>query len=352
MISVESQPLVDVTNKILNDLYGNNYEMISLTKNTYRITILYPEIIITNSRDESHTIRELYVSFEIKLDSDKFKFTNTLTGWRGMVTMEEAASNYSHSHLHSGSYLMGQNEFCLGTGPIASMISEFRHKYIPVTDEEFETLFLSFLFQLNSYVKWESIEGTPYIYIRHIIGINRTEDILKTLPLRQWKTQSIPSAFNTPSDEKIIEFIRPIYNDLNIVYMPSSNSFKIQTINISDKKIKDLVNNSQHPLYYLNIRGTFLKNVGLNNYAWFRINNQSSNSYSHDQIVRQAERFILGCGYTMFRGKRVDCELYNPQESSSKSSETTNQYIVNPAVKEIIEKMLNYLYEQDLDKRK
>ena len=62
------------------------------------ITVRYPEVTITNSNNESHTIKELYVKHSIELSSFLF---HSVIGNRLEITEKEASGGYRHSHLPS-----------------------------------------------------------------------------------------------------------------------------------------------------------------------------------------------------------------------------------------------------------
>lgn len=147
---------------------------------SYRIVVHFPEIEIKNSKRQSHIIKDLYVGQVILKDG---KFANDqLRGVRATLSQKEIASNYSHSHISGhpsdlkshGWYYGG---FCTGSGPINQSISILRSR---VSEPDFQL----FCLHLKEFVKWESIEGTPYRYINDVIqgtygGAQRAESLLR-----------------------------------------------------------------------------------------------------------------------------------------------------------------------------
>tara|TARA_R110000744_G_scaffold15480_5_gene43080 strand:- start:8569 stop:9723 length:1155 start_codon:yes stop_codon:yes gene_type:complete len=124
----------------------------------YCITIHFPELHLDNSRDDKHTIYDLYV--RMCFDDSM----NHLRGWwgsRGTLTYAEYQSGYAHSHLSSSSVQRGARkmtkftEFCLGDGPISNLVYGLSGGW-GIED------FKSSLLYLHTYVVWESLEGGPY----------------------------------------------------------------------------------------------------------------------------------------------------------------------------------------------
>lgn len=133
------------------------------------VVLLYEEIEIKNSRGVKHTIRDLYVTIPLNISRVANQvYFSTPMGRRGRTTLTEFKRGYRHSHLGSramnGSDLYTDNSaFCLGTGEINNTLSLINGELDP---ELFELL----LHQLDVYVRWESLEGIPFIQINGLIG--------------------------------------------------------------------------------------------------------------------------------------------------------------------------------------
>lgn len=125
----------------------------------YTILIYFPEVVITNSKKDHHTIRELYVKIKVSKDG---LFSGSMRGVRTCVTEAELRRGYFHSHLHSFSpNNIKFSSFCLGSGEINLPMSMLRSAYDKIN-------FTLFCLHLKSYVKWESIEGSPYTFMSNI----------------------------------------------------------------------------------------------------------------------------------------------------------------------------------------
>ena len=139
--------------------------------------VLYPEIEITNTNKEKHTIKNLVVVFSLKWDSyfKKWKI-DEMTGLRLTLSYLELKKSYSHSHLSSSSLTgnfksMTSAKFCLGSSTLGMSIAEYNTE----SNKEQSNLVLEgILYTLDTYVTWESLEGVPHNYIRNLIPLGGT----------------------------------------------------------------------------------------------------------------------------------------------------------------------------------
>lgn len=131
----------------------------------------FEKFIITNSNNDTHTIRDLFVEFEfynVGLGSgeDTQIGIRNLTAFRTTATELEYLDNYAHSHLPSFRYkdepehLVGV-EFCTG-GTREAISQSLMSLELNYSSEEFSM----FLFVLDSFVRWESLEGIPFFEMR------------------------------------------------------------------------------------------------------------------------------------------------------------------------------------------
>lgn len=113
-----------------------------------------------NRGNNHHEIKDMYVALPIRRTS----FTESMHGFRGVISFAENVSGYYHSHLWSGSPNI--NPFCTGTDGINDLwadISMSNYK-----DKDFAIQLEGFFHQLRAFVGYESIEGTPYIRFGNI----------------------------------------------------------------------------------------------------------------------------------------------------------------------------------------
>ena len=163
--------------KVINEVYENQWDIrfyirlyncrIVIDINT--ILILFEEITIRNRDNKTHQIKNLFVGIKLYVSSPEIIKMDSLQGGRSYLTYAEWQSNYFHSHLSMSSGDVGTSlkevrlsTFCTGSGEINIYMSDINGEGL--TEESF----MRFAVQLMSLVNYESIEGTPYRYIRNI----------------------------------------------------------------------------------------------------------------------------------------------------------------------------------------
>lgn len=157
--------------------------------------VLYPEVKITNTRKDNHTIKNLVVIFSLKWDYHYKKWQiNKMTGLRLTLSFLEAHYHYNHSHLQSATLKsdfksMTSSIFCLGSSTLGMSIAEYNTE----EDKEKSALVLEgILYTLDTYVTWESLEGVPHNYMNRLLPLGGeivtdsnvdpyTEDLLRSL---------------------------------------------------------------------------------------------------------------------------------------------------------------------------
>lgn len=161
------------------DYFGENrVDIIEATKTVTYAYIWFPKETISNSKGQKHTIYDLYI--EVKFVDSVFMSIHTM---RTSFTLAELHSGYSHSHSPSRPYThvgdtvskyAEERSCCLGTGPLNQLLG----KYID------SNMLMSLCIYIEKWVRWESLEGGPYVRMEQIgnIGLNTT-----SLP------QSLPS---------------------------------------------------------------------------------------------------------------------------------------------------------------
>lgn len=128
------------------------------------VIIYFPEIAITNSVESKHTMKDVYVRHRFILDNDSWVYSRV-----GLVrttfTNVEYAANYVFSHLNPDTRFRYDSNFCYGDN------TEVKNLLTKIKDGKL-LLFKQFLFLFESYLGWESLEGTPYKYIEKLNDYN------------------------------------------------------------------------------------------------------------------------------------------------------------------------------------
>lgn len=145
---------------IANDIFGE--ERVDVTGDAKRaqVLIFFPVIQITNSQNRHHTIRGLMVRFSFSFSKDRLE-NLTFEGIRTQLTVAEANSHYGHSHLLSDAAMGAWMPFCQGASKYKAILLNLASN---PSNEQWWLALLS----LEAFLKWESLEGTPYMYITSI----------------------------------------------------------------------------------------------------------------------------------------------------------------------------------------
>lgn len=148
-----------------------NSPLLPLCEFSYIILVHFPNVTITNEKDNSIDIHDLYVKVPLDYAGKQAKrFEMIVTTFTKVLYK----SNYTHSHLPSGSLSHGKAYFqrpCLGGGPIGTTCSILR-------DENNENIWRLFCVELARYVTVESIAGVPYYRMEHIGRNNGNKEII------------------------------------------------------------------------------------------------------------------------------------------------------------------------------
>lgn len=140
--------------------YGEHYIIDENDENIWFI-FWYPQKEIRNSEGLSHLMRD--VGFEIKFrkNGEHLQY-ESIQFFRLTISYLEYLANYGFSHAGNG---YSKGNLCFGSGPLNATIGEVYETNWFTPDME---LFELFLFQLDIYLGWESIEGGPYRRMNNI----------------------------------------------------------------------------------------------------------------------------------------------------------------------------------------
>ena len=148
---------------------------ISASALQYKIELHFPEIGISNTKEQHYKIYDLFfrLLFDIRIDTfgkdeikGKRQFHSYAMGMRTCQTDRECAvigvgnKGYIHSHLNVGEF--GKwGTFCLGSSPLSIDLVDLKNTF---TKQKFEVILLS----IPVYLQWESLEGIPYKRIEKV----------------------------------------------------------------------------------------------------------------------------------------------------------------------------------------
>ena len=151
------------------------------------IIFKFPEVTITNERDESRVIYDLYTRVLFYGDG----VGEQLSMQRGTLTYKEALVGYQHSHI--GVYSLREGlarnlEFrscCLGQGTIRNYFNSLSDTSFRNRPEAHKSKLLFLFDKIKSYIAVESLSGGPYIRLSDVndwenrIGRGNSIPILK-----------------------------------------------------------------------------------------------------------------------------------------------------------------------------
>lgn len=154
----------DAINKILNRRSED------LDRPAFTIIIYRPEVVIQNEREETHTIKDLYI---------KLAFNNLMLSVEGVRMNRStysyigACKGYIHSHCQSNTDLSGEfRTCCLGKTALSTVISAMKSIWEPGFTETLPVL-------LDQYIHVESVSGGPYQYMADL-NIEKSDRLIYT----------------------------------------------------------------------------------------------------------------------------------------------------------------------------
>lgn len=136
----------------------------SVVSSQLNVIVRFPRVTVTNEHNNSIDITELYAKVSIDCN---FCEPIVLKMMRTEYSLEQWTSGYSHSHIsglcaNSGDW----KRPCLGSGPLVDTRDKVTISNITI-DEKLEYLGL-FCYELDKYVRVESIEGIPYNHLESV----------------------------------------------------------------------------------------------------------------------------------------------------------------------------------------
>lgn len=324
--------VIDSIITVMNRVHENNWD-IHLTpifhsngKFKYfklEIKILFPEITITNSNGNSHTIKDLIFAFELrKSDVTNSYYPSEFRGTRATLNEYEWRQGYYHSHLptikptsfHDTLYL---NSFCTGSN------TEINNVSVGMNEEGYsEELFELFLHTVDTVVSWESLEGNPYKYIDQLTtNTDRQYNVSNTI-----HESILISMFNT---------LKISFEDYVFNYMYINDKFEVkkdnQFINFLKQNIIDCNERSI-------IRNLIVKRIqGI--YFGFTENVIGISDHNFIEDIHDEGEKIP---YTVIQGRKIYFKLITPETeetTNSIDSYTVHENFIDYAANKLNEKL-------------
>ena len=313
--------------KVISDIYENKWDVdFTLTQTSSKIYIdikavhiLFEEIVITNSRAKTHTIKDLLVAIELQNDSNRRLKVKKLKGGRLTLTYAEFQSDYFHSHLSVNCQRLNTSgyqgvpfftTFCTGSGEINMYQSDING------DGFTERNFIAFAMQIMTLVTWESLEGTPY----------RRIDNIRVRPSSGSYYSYNENQHSEPIYRKLLTNLieNQITPDIDVIFN-SNNAFEV----VDNEKISKLVN--ELPLTDAEKGALLCSPVpGTNNTRYYRY----SSTPGFNSVLTFTSNYI-------FRGELRQFTVGSaPAANATTTAEI--QYKLHPNVANYVKKKLQY----------
>lgn len=289
------------------------------------IVILFKKFNITNGRGSGHTIHDMYIKLTHYPRSINSEYHMTFSGFNGMRmghTMPEIISHYTHSHMSGG--VGGANitfhGFCLGSGEINNTITMLGSKYT-------DNIFKLFLYQLQTYLEWESLAGRPYKKYRDI----STKDKLGEISYNIKKTFYV----------KMIEHYKNIASTYGIHVVPNLDYVIINGVT----RIKD----NERFETYLRFKGV-TENKYSDSYSnpekiWLAVKDTEGNYFSLERSNYNSQINIDAMKNRVFsfRGEPVKYTVI-----SDETAEVSKEIYIHPQIKNYVRARI----EQKINKKR
>lgn len=292
----------------VNDIYEDwdIYAVEETSKDIYikAIVLRFKEIVISNTQNNRHTIKDLFVYMPIILpvynDRPYLKIA-PLKGIRTTVTKKECISKYFHSHLPSGDISESIPifaDFCLGTGPLNSEIADFN-------SEQDISHFRNILFHIMAFVTHESLEGAPY---KKIANIGKD-------------SESGYSHYYRPNlAYYTISFFKRLVShvDLELQFNYDKHNFEILDIERNRRKIIEFLVNLPDEVLYKSIKDMLLYKV---------VDNTFKSIYSVEQNLTPISDKVSTEFYIPFKGEKIFGKIINEEEREEENKEISSSSV-------------------------
>jgi len=336
--------------KSIVDMFGDKwdieFDIIKLGKRRVvlikNIVIHFPELTITNTKRNSHNIKDLFMVLPLYInDSRNFIRIFDLYGFRTTFTYEEIMSRYSHSHLSGNPYDCKQllNEpnifpikahYCTGSGIINMTLGD-----VNAAEKFNEDTFSMLLVQMTTMVSWESLEGTPYQYINEIslkVSNNNPDSRITYLP-------------DTLNNNGVANVIRRLLRDesTNLNFKDFPFILKNGRFELKEDKFREAI------IKACNYSGDLKNNI-------FGIKDEESGRYISFSSIKEALSVVKfrepeeQQNY-LFRDREIELKIIYPETNSDKLEKYEELAKANLQLNERSFKKLKEDIENDVNKK-
>lgn len=306
--------IVKYFNLVLGRVFNkDNFEIENPYNNDIKVTILYPEINVTNSLGIKHKLLDVYLTLFFRKITNGIRL-HAYVIFRGKYTKTEVINNYVFSHVLQGAGKEKyKNEWCLGNTSFRKYVEKCEVLMYPT-----ELLFL--ISQFRSYLGWESLEGVPY---------------KKISDLKPFEVKRI-SKYDLEYDlDTIINKIKKELENFTYIFTIVNKTYKVFLTTETVKKIKKIFK-SIYP-----------------NLCFYFIDGETVNIIDYDE--KETKIKFNNPDIIIFKNKEIIPEIVENNNSKEVIENIKNQFnlephkdILNDIIVKLEEEFLEYLIKEKL----
>lgn len=274
-----------------------------INQEVYRLLIHFPDIQISNSKNLTHDIKDIYfvVSFGANLK------VLWVRGYRATLTTQEYYSGYGHSHMGRGSSNQ-LNSFCFGSGPLSTITRFLKCEF---SLDNFQLMLLN----MESYLSWESLSGIPYNKIENITGDKILHSCSYVICKQIWAHTDVQEL---------------VYLNFKEYFTPNLIKGKF-TLSYNEKFEKVL--------------GELLKEYAVPRYGWVVVGNKGSDGKLYATNRNAGESRIVEESPIIFKGERVMRTIYEAPSIVKRNTLYANKSITEFITSELCKTIRRGLQE-------
>lgn len=305
------------------------------------ITVKFPEVTITNENGNSVNAKNIFALVPLRMmmigNNLNCLMSNAFTLSRSHYYESHILADYMHSHCNGIPLVDGRSAFlncCLGSGPIRRTISTLCTEYD-------ESLWELFCFELDSYVKTESIAGGPW---RRMGTISSTPYSASDEDNRYITNHTI--SCNMIVYEMLKDFIPYFIRSTNIPFCYTDGSYMIAmsyvdfALLVSNTFI-EWMNKEDNPHRNVSIMDSLRRSKILCNYII--VNNKINSLRGFGNDIASRVEFLRGKYLFTFKGEPVTITIENDIASTN-----TLTLLLSPKavgyIATLLTKSVNYFY--------
>lgn len=304
-----------------------DFEIRKPTSREYTLTIHYPIVEITNSANEHYTAYDFFIKILFGTDySNTYVIYKNMSFTRTTVTEREYEGNWFHPHI-KGTIGVYSSNFCLGTGPLKRLLETLSSGgNLNLTN----TAMFALLTNLDTYLKWESIEGGPYVRIPTLLA--NVPQNKYPLTNERYKQTSFAYAFITAAQEELLEVYEKLLNYLKWAKVPDPAKGYVYTILNSHEELLNLLFVVLSKDRDITFKLIELQTGDFRNVRLFLYKDQAGSYYYPTPTIPSTGVRTVNGNTFIFKGNQIPLKV----RASAVSTTNYSENVLNPEIGNII----------------